>query len=356
MLRPTSLLAGLALAATTLGAAPAGASRARWHLEAGPSAWLNARVQFGASAAADPSLAPRTDRTYDDGFNRVDASGNVGDGAAGPLASRTGYFGFNNDAQVDLRAGTLALHRLSAASGGYLSERRTDVRPGGDVAARLSLASATAHCDWGLAAGLGWARFKESSSGAEAATLRLLTDAYPLGGVVPQRAPYAGRFSPLPGDQRIGDTPVRSLAAVAGTASGTHAFSARTTVARLGGWFELVPARGGAGEAARWSLLAQAGPALVATRASFSVDEQLQTSGSVAPARVTAGGSRRRTDLGGFAGLRLRRAFNDRTALVAWGDYLAGSRLTVPGGERTARLDLSQAFVVGLALELRWGR
>lgn len=332
-------------------AADSGSARSRWHFEAGPSVWLGPKVQYGAVAIADPSPAARADRIYDNGFNRVDASGNLGDGSSGPLASRTGYFGFTSDSQVNLTAGTLALHRVQAAAGAYVSSRQPGTRPGVDLNLRYSLGSADAgKRDWGVELGYDYARLKTSSSGAEAAALRLLTDTYALGGVVPQRAPYAGRFSPLPGDQRIGDTPTRVITAVAGTATGTHTLSARTSVVRLGAWLDLF-------SNGNWSAHVHAGPALIATRASFGIDEQLGATGVPATVRVTESGSRRRQDVGAFAGVKARYSLNDHCALLAWGDYLRGGKLTVHGaGARFARLDLSQSFLLGGAIEVRWGK
>ena len=78
----------LATALGILGSAvltAADSSTFRWRVDAGPSLWLNNRVTFGAYAGAEPSLAARTDRFYDDGYNRVDASNNLGDGAGGLL-------------------------------------------------------------------------------------------------------------------------------------------------------------------------------------------------------------------------------------------------------------------------------
>ena len=98
-------LAVLLLAGSTLGAAEPAAFR--WHLDVGPTYLTRTRLTYGANASVDPSTAAKTDRTYDDGFNKVDASGNLGDGTATGLASRTGNFGFISDSQVDLKAGTL---------------------------------------------------------------------------------------------------------------------------------------------------------------------------------------------------------------------------------------------------------
>ena len=131
MIFPHLTRLGLLSALLAASASAAESTTFRWRIEAGPSIWLKSRVAYGATTgSADPATTPRTDRFYDDGFNRVDASGNTGDGGAGPLPSRTGFFGFSNDSQVDLRAGTLSLHKVGLGEGIY--------RDAGDVARRPS--------------------------------------------------------------------------------------------------------------------------------------------------------------------------------------------------------------------------
>lgn len=352
-------LSPVRLAVVALVLAPAACAAAespsfRWHLEAGPSLWLKSRVTYGATGATDPSAAPRSDRFYDDGFNRVDASGNLGDGSAGPLASRTGYFGYTSDSQVDLKAGTLALHRSQLADGPYFSADAKSKQPAWHATVRVSLRrEPKADRDWGLEAGVDVAALKQNSTGPLSANIRILTDTYLLGGVVPQRAPYAGRFSPLPGDQRIGDAPTRSIATTVGTLTGQRSLSVRTTALHLGPWYEFGQARAaqGAPERERWALRVRGGVALLSSRVTFASSDQVAGT----PATVNAAGERTRSDLGAFAGLTVRRAFTPRIALLAGADALWGSRLTVAQGNRYARLDLTNPVIIKLGIEIGFG-
>jgi hypothetical protein len=329
----------------------------RWRLEAGPSIWLKTKVAYGATSSSDPATTAKTDRIYDDGFNRVDASGNLGDGGFGPLASRTGYFGFTSDGQVDLRAGTLALHRTTAGEGLYRDVGDTANRPAWHAALRLSLSKMKPdRRDWGLEGAVDWARFRDCASGPVAANVRVLTDTYALGGVVPQRAPYSGRFSPLPGDQRIGDTPSRSLSSVAGTVNGTRTFDGRALVLRGGFWWELIPSKTTEPqrEGDRWSVFLRGGLAIIRAKASFSVDEQAQAPGLQPGARITAAGSRSRSDLGYFLGARARRSFSPQWAFLAGADFLSGYKLKTSQGDRYALLDLSRVWMLSIGLEYAW--
>jgi hypothetical protein len=352
-------LVALALPGFPTGVVAADPAAFRWHLEAGPSLWLKTRVTFGANAGADPSAAPKSDRFYDDGFNRVDASGNLGDGSTGPLASRTGYFGFSNDSQVDLKAGTLALHRTQLAGGDYQSATPETKQPAWHAALRVSLhRGAPAGRDWGVEIGVDTVKLHAASAGSRSAALRLLTDTYALGGVVPQRAPYTGRFTSIPGDQRIGDTPARSVSTVAGTLAGTRDFAARSTALQLGPWLEFGQARTqpAATERERWFVRLRGGVALLATRASFRAAEQVQAPGLTGAAPVTASGERRRSDWGAFAGVTLRRAFSPRVSAFGGLEALWGSRMTITQADRYARLDLSKTMLVKFGLEIGLGK
>jgi len=353
------LMASAVDAAALRSSVASGAATFRWRLEAGPSVWLRTRVAYGANASADPSASAKTDRFYDDGFNRVDASGNLGDGAFGPLSSRTGYFGFTSDSQVDLKAGTLSLRRTGAGEGLYRDAGDIADRPSWHVALRLSLGEQKPdRRDWGLEGAVDWARFRDSSSGPVSGNVRVLTDAYQLGGVVPQRAPYSGRFSPLPGDQRIGDVPTRTITQVAGTVTGTRTFSGKADVYRAGFWWELLPSDTvpPEREAFRWSLFLRGGAALIHARASFAIDEQAQAPGLQPGARVSAAGSRSKVDLGYFLGARVRRSFNQRWALLAGVDFLGGYKLRAEQGDRYALLDLSRVWFLSIGLEYSWDR
>ena len=352
-------LVALALPGFPTGVVAADPAAFRWHLEAGPSLWLKTRVTFGANAGADPSAAPKSDRFYDDGFNRVDASGNLGDGSFGPLASRTGYFGFSNDSQVDLKAGTLALRRVRLAGGDYLVATPETEQPAWHAALRVSLhRGAPVGRDWGVELGVDTVKLHAASEGPLPAALRLLTDTYALGGVVPQRAPYSGRFTSIPGDQRIGDTPARSVSTVAGTLAGTRDFVARSTALQFGPWLEFGQARAqpAATERERWFVRLRGGVALLATRASFRTAEQIQASpGLTGAAPVTASAERRRSDWGAFAGVSVRRAFSPRVAFVGGLEALWGSRMTIAQGDRYARLDLSRTMIAQIGLEFGFG-
>jgi hypothetical protein len=351
------LIFAMAVCTLSVGAADVGDSR--WSLDLGPSAWTNVDVSFGANTPTDPSTATKTDRVYDDGFNKIDSSGNLGDNLSTGLPGRTGNFGFLSDSQVDLVAGTLALRRASLAEGVYDKAGSSTRGPNLQMNLRVLFgASAAKRSKWGAEIGGDSAKITSSSSGVTGVTVRVLTDRYALGGVVPQRAPYAGRFAPSPGDQRIGDTPVRSITAASGTVSGSRSARATLTVLRAGGWWQVLreEAKMRSGTDDGWSLFVRGGLAVCSTKVKFESEEQLSGESLVAGNRVALFGQKSRNTVGGFAGVHARRPITSELVFVAGVDYLRGPDLSIKVGDRFARIDTSHAVIVRVALELGLGR
>ena len=354
---PVATVAGLVLLSATSAVCYADSAnqRNRWQLEVGPSLWLNTKVSYGTVPSADPAAGAKQNRTYDDGFNRVDASNNLGDANNSPLASRTGFFGYNSATQVDLAGGTLAMNQLQAA-GTYLPKTRASNRLSLDLALRRSFAKETSTRDWGLEVGFNSARHSHSSSGSTPAQLRLLTDRYALGGVVPQPAPYAGRLNPSPGDQRIGDLPSRTISTVNGTVTGSRSLSAKTTLVRFGPWMEILPERLSAAtsERDRWSLQARGGLAFLSTKLNFSMVEELSAPGLSGRPRTSVQGSSSMDEVRWFAGARAQRVLSKGWRGLAWADYLGGRKFTVAASNRSATWDARRSVLVGLALQYRF--
>ena len=333
----------------------------RWYIEAGPSIWLNSTIIFGAKAnnKADPSLAPKSERYYDDGYNRVDASGNLGDGTGGTLPSRTGYFGFTNNNQVDLKAGVLSMHRSEAAEGAYQNVTSSAKQPSWQGTLRLVLGGETnGSREWGIEAGIDVTRHSFVSRENQPITVRVLTDQYQLGGVVPQPAIYQGAFSPTPGSQRIGDLPTRSINLRRGTVMGSRSISGNTQIVRLGGWWEILPPTQipTDGNQSRWSLLARGGPALVLNKFNIQIQENISTPELGTSDRYSSSASQTSTHLGFYAGASLHFTLSSRWSLLARADYLQGPKLSIAVGElRSFTINQTQTIIFNLRLQRALG-
>lgn len=323
---------------------PAFADTYRQELGVGAIAVLNVKIAAGVAAVTDPALAPRSDRDYLDGFNRVDSSGNLGEGAPG-LSSRTGNFGFISNTQVDLQRGTLAMHTLSPDGGNYFerSSRPSEVAP--EVHYRIVRERAGA-ATFGLEARVGRIDFDDSSSDSVSGSVRVLTDTYPLGGVVPQTAPYSGTFAVQPGTQRIGDTPTRSIASTPATIQGERKFSAEGWLLRFGVVWEPV-------RTPRAILQVHGGPAAMNLKGRFNVNERWTATGLPALARA-ASGARHEWLAGGYAGVSGKVHWGRRWDLFAGADLFTADMLSVTNATGRAKFDFSRGLLVSAGALMRF--
>ena len=303
------------------------------------------RVGISAQVAGttDPSLAAKTDRTYLDGYNRVDSSGNLGEGAPG-LPSRTSNFGFTSDQQVNLQQGTLSLHTISPGAAQYV-----DATKRGRTSAELYYRIIRGRDDgmsFGLEARAGYIDVDYSGTGAIASTVRVLTDAYQLGGVVPQPAPYSGSFNVQPGTQRIGDIPTRTITTTAATTQGTRDFSARGWLLRGGVVWQPWHGR-------RVELQLHAGPAAICVKGKLRAAEQWVATGQPAYS-VSAQGERTKWLTGGYAGATAQFHLNDQWSVYGGVDALKLGRVTIPGGAIAAKFDFSHAVLATAGVAFRF--
>lgn len=306
----------------------------RHRLSVGPSLLLNARVslQLSPGGPADPSAAALQNREYDDGYNRVDDSDNF-DG-------RTSYYGYRNASQVDLTGDTLSLHNAGLATP-FKTGRESSPMPG--IEARYGYQFGGGDkWQWGLEAGAGWFAFDETVRGSGPASIRLLTDEYDLGGVVPPPAPYEGTFETGPGLTRIDDTPNRTVTTEAGTASARGEVEGNLWLLRLGPWAEWRASE-------RFSFALHGGFALVG--ADFSVRA---TSTIDVPGVVSLDRSARASEFewlpGGYVGVDARYDLGRDWSVAIGGDWLCAGSTTFAGAGTRTKLDLSNAIVIKGAL------
>ena len=218
------LPATLALAAITplnlLGAdAPENPNR----LSLGPRFGLNFKSSFNNSAAfRSPTVSPGlaiggVDHFYDDGFVRVDGSGNFG--------GTTTFWGYQNASQV-VGAG-LEFHAIQTTS---LPSRSDNPQFGTELIYQRVFGALPNPLTglWGLEAGFGYTRLDLRSK--RSGSVPVTTDTYPLGVVLPPVPPYNGT-SAGPG-ALLGATPVRTTTFA--SQSGQHALSGDMYSLRVG--------------------------------------------------------------------------------------------------------------------------
>lgn len=207
----------LLLAVCGLPAAGQAEEDSRHHVGVGMPVWINAKARFSAARATDPGPndgSPTRNRFYNDGFNRVDSTGNAAPPGGVPLTSAFGYA--NRDVQVvqatavPLTPGSLALHSAQINGGDYTRSRDNAASPGLEIFYRYDVKKEKSW-SFSLEGGASYQFFQWRQDGAVNATGDLITDNYSLGGVFLPAASYSGPVVWTPGDKVIGSTPTRTL-------------------------------------------------------------------------------------------------------------------------------------------------
>jgi opacity protein-like surface antigen len=186
-----------------------------WAVGIAPLLTLNAKTSFvgygGFSASSFPA-APGSGPSfavYNDGFVLADISGDL---------SSTTNWGYNAAQQYDSSGGGSIA--LSSVSGIGTAGVREDADPAPGVEIHFTRRFPGLSGDrfrLGLDVALGVSQFDSENNSRLSADVNLVTDAFPLEGVIPPLAPYSGSFSG-PGPL-LGTTPTRSTESTAGGAS-----------------------------------------------------------------------------------------------------------------------------------------
>jgi hypothetical protein len=280
----------------------------------GPTFGINFKAEFHDNANPGPSVTPAggANRTYDDGYVRVDNSGDAG--------GLTQNWGYQNASQYNAANGG-TMNFLTVGS----SSATGNPQYGGELIYQRVIGSLPALSgDWGLESGFGFTELdlRENLSGT--ATV----DSFPLNGVVPPLAGYNGTFSG-PG-ALLGDTLTRTAA------TGYQKLSGQLFSLRLGPFAEL-------NFTPQLSLAASVGLTLAPTTVDYDFSETAALAGG---GTITENGSSSKTRLlyGPYVGGMLRYNFNKN-----WGVYVGArfqnlTSLDQSVGGRTARLDPSVTF------------
>jgi hypothetical protein len=289
---------------------------------------------FASTANTGPPAGGGADRTYDDGFVRVDSSGNAN--------GFTWNWGYQDAAQV--QGDTIAMHAGSSPADG-VSKQDGDPQPGFELSYERRLGW-WGRASWGFEAAFGFTDVEVRDNRALSGNATLLTDAYSLGGVVPPPAPYSGSFNG-PG-ALIGDLPTRTLLVTAGGAqiSGQRKLDAELYTLRLGPCLEIPMT-------SRFTARVGAGVAFGFVDSEFSFAETVTLAGGPS---VSRSGASQKNDslLGAYAGAQFSyRVF--RSASVFTGaqfQYLEDFKQQAGGKE--AKLDLGASVFLSGGLNFQF--
>lgn len=303
---------------------------------------MNFKADFRNSAALNSAaIGPATagaDHTYDDGYVKLDSSGNAG--------GLTWNWGYQSASQVV--GDTMQFHatQFGQPSRSDINGATDDPQFGTELTYQRILGHLPLgpHTRWGLEAALGYTilDLKDNSSASRVDTAT--TDTYQLNGVLPPSAGYNGTFSG-PG-ALLGDTPARTTASSVTTISTHQKLSGNLYTIRLGPFAEV-------NFTPEFSLAVSVGLSLAPASVEYDFSESTTTAAGVTT--VVAGHSSNNDFLyGPYVGATLRYDFNPCWGVFVGGQFQSVTDLEQTIGTRTARLDQSATVYGTLGVSLKF--
>jgi hypothetical protein len=290
---------------------------------------MNFKADFTRTPVDPGPDAAGADHLYNDGYVRVDSSGNAG--------GLTWNWGYRDASQAP---GDDAMHfhavQPDSASGYSGSSRHlgseffNDPQPGFELIYQRVLGRLFPSARWGLEAAFGYTDLDlRDNRSATGVPVTLTTDTYPLNGLIPPSAGYNGTFDG-PGTL-LGDTPTRNITADTATVTSLQKLSGRLYTLRLGPFAE-------------WnfthhlSLAASVGLTLVPATVDYDFSETA-TLDSGGTFQESGHSSRTKLLYGPYVGGMLRYDFNERWGVYVGAQFQSLTDLKQSIGSRTARLD-----------------
>lgn len=292
----------------------------------------NFRNLGGFPAQTDPGPATGSvNHFYDNGYNRVDVSGNAN--------STTWYWGYDSPSQ--LSGNTLTMSSTSARSSGQVNGVGDDPHWGGEVVFAREIGWSSSYW-WGFQVAVGYLDLRFRNDGSFVTDATRTSDSYSLGGIVVPDAPYRGTYEG-PGPL-LGDTPTRQIVTLPGAAltSGTYELDASVYSLRLGLLFET--------PFADWVTLQFGGGAMGDwVRSDFSYEERttINAVGDYSSSRRESEGD---FVFGAYAEVNLAISINRRLSAVVGGQYQFLSEYEQALGEQTAEIEFKNALLVSVGL------
>lgn len=275
---------------------------------------------------------------YDDGFVRVDSSGNAN--------NLTWNWSYENSSQYQpAKGGTIDLSITNSRADASATERDDGslgmeifaLREMGPVSLPLANAPATT---WGIRLGFGFTHVGIRSGSDLETNLLTTTDSFQLGGIVPPPAPYAGSFGG-PGPL-IGDSPIRTTSESVAWVSGGREIDVDLGVFNCGTYIS-------ASVNPKVNLLAEAGLSLGLASGSYEFDSTTVVSGL--GAQTDSGKDSQSTLLPGiYAGVSATYQFCEAWSGYASARYQLLDSMDFDSSGTTASLSFESAFVISLGL------
>lgn len=314
-----------------------------WRVGAGYAQLLGLKTEFTGlgtfrNANAIQPLGNGIERDYDNGYVRLDSSGNLG--------GLTWNWSYDDNAQYN-PAGTGSIDFSITNS---LANARADedggAKPGAEIFAYYDMGAAgftglgNRKASWGFRAGLQYSRINVSNFDLLSTGLTTTTDTYDLGGTPAPLAPFVGNPSG-PGPM-LSDDPIRStVVGGTGLVSGSRELDVDLTLLNLGSYLDIPLTE-------KLDLQVEAGVSLGVASGSYTFHSATAIAGLGTQA---SHGSDSSTDLlpGVYLGLGATYQLNDSWSILGSGryQYLQSYDLGTNGSQ--ASLSFDSAFVLSIS-------
>ncbi len=287
---------------------------------------FNTKARFGSTAdilprANNPGTATAgTDHNYDDGYNRVDSSGNAG--------GLTSDWGYQNASQYNPAGnGSIQMNSAQTTINPTASSASQDTpQPALTVYWQQDLTK----CEvWnlGVRAALNWQHINLDTHALEATTITTNSDTYSLGGVTPPSAPFNG--SSTGPNTLLSDTPTRSISSAAGsTLLGSRSIDADLFGLDLGPTLSV-------NITDRVRAVLSAGATLAWIRSDFSYNDGALVSGSTTDDKAL---------FGGYAGADLQYRLSETWGVFVGATYTHLENFTQQDQGHTAELKFNGCY------------
>lgn len=325
-------------------AAPTG----KWRFGTSFAGFVGVKTSFTGlgtfqSAFAPAALGGGTNYNYDDGFVRLDATGNAG--------GLTWNWGYNNASQFNpAGTGSISSSISNSAANGAIEDSSGGA--GFEFMAYYEMGEVPWSAEgkkrpvWGMRSAFQYARLGGNSRQDANGDVIRTTDSFDLGGIIPPAGPYAGTFAG-PGPV-IADAPTRTTQVIAGGANvaGYRQFDTDLFSLNFGPYMEFQVQE-------KLSFGVEAGLALAIASGTYR-HESTTTIAGVGTQTTSGNGSRTAFLPGGYLGVNATVEVNEKWSIYGAARYQYMKDFEVSAGGSQAQLSFGSAFVLSAGAIFRF--
>jgi opacity protein-like surface antigen len=293
---------------------------------------------FGNPNDPGPDTGSAEDRAYDDGYNRVDSSGNAG--------GQTWYWGYTDPSSV--QGNNMVFHHTSSPSTGVSKDNDDGVNHGIELAYQYEIQRAEdGKFRWGAEGGFGFSRLSIDDTSVVRNEVNEITDTFSVPGgvfVIPA-APYFGTFAgpgPLISSDLTAGNRVRTVLSSATSITGHRKLNADLYLFRVGPYFEYPLSE-------RFTAFGNVGLNMVIGAMEFTYTETVEFNGNVRATRQDSG-SESDFLIGLYAGMGISYAFDENWSVFAGAQFQTAGKSVSKEGGKEAVLDMGKAIVVNIGV------